>query len=1075
MTKFSLIAVAAVAILVLALSITLLPDAPSSRFEPGTLAHGSEKSRIMSTPQGHPDLFFEYFRDIRASETGEVEYPVGYRYAEYNKAKAALKTSGGTLNWVERGPGNVGGRTRPILIDPDDPDLHTWWAGSVSGGLWKTINRGLAWQYQSDDLPVMSVTSLAMAESNHNIIYMGTGEGFGNGDGVDGNGIFRSSDKGTTWEHLAATTANADFRHVNRLAVDPANPDVVVAATGEGIFRTTDGGMSWTEVYEGPGRVQDLRVQPGNFDMQIAGANSQGVLYSTDAGLTWQLASVVWIDGFGRIEVAYSPSHPNIAYAATEGPGNATAQLYRSDDGGVSWLPTVGPPTEPDNLSFDWLGVQGWYDNTLAVHPFKPDTVFVGGIHLWRNIVLDATVTVGGPSQFDRGGSESWLSFVNFGGSAFGGTVSYLDPNAIDVVRADYTSIEIRFGQGTQKAHRFWVSETAGTFGNGGSGIPLSQYMYADYVDVPLQVWDTDNNRQLMFSFRDQADNGEFDLIEFFSSEEPGTRNDQSREYMIIHKYDYDPNNPRNIIAQEGGAANGMLYFMWPILPDSSAPWDPANLPGHTLSIGFNFGEAPERSIDKEIDPGFVVHGDQHSLETIPVDPAQGDFWLISANDGGVAWSTNNGRSFQELDRAFAGYNTAQFYGVAKKPGSPIYIAGSQDNGTWRSFGNPNNRRGWIHDIGGDGIETVWHATDPNKIMGTVQFSNIFRTVNGGAGWSESPGMPYDEANGQFFTTLGTSDLAPDNVYTVKRDGVWYSRDFGASWTLTPITEGWVFWGGGKARVSIADPEVVWAGYGLDSSPDRRLHVSKDQGVSFEAVALPTMNQAPETVISGLATHPTESGTAYALFSRYGYPRILETKDYGQTWTDLSSFDATGASTNGFPDVAVHDLVVMPHATNVLWVGTDIGLFKSKSYGKEWNYAHNGLPAVSIWRMKFRDDEVILGTHGRGVWTVPASEIDVAIEEEPGELPSGFSLAQNYPNPFNASTTIHFKVPSEAQVRLTVFDAIGRKVSVLTDRVYPPGEYDLNWNANDFASGVYFYRMESEGKLLGMQKMTLLK
>ena len=165
----------------------------------------------------------------------------------------------------------------------------------------------------------------------------------------------------------------------------------------------------------------------------------------------------------------------------------------------------------------------------------------------------------------------------------------------------------------------------------------------------------------------------------------------------------------------------------------------------------------------------------------------------------------------------------------------------------------------------------------------------------------------------------------------------------------------------------------------------------------------------------------------------------------------------------------------MPHATNVLWVGTDIGLFKSKSYGKEWNYAHNGLPAVSIWRMKFRDDEVILGTHGRGVWTVPASEIDVAIEEEPGELPSGFSLAQNYPNPFNASTTIHFKVPSEAQVRLTVFDAIGRKVSVLTDRVYPPGEYDLNWNANDFASGVYFYRMESEGKLLGMQKMTLLK
>ena len=1067
MNGLKLTSVAVVAILCLSLSITLLPDAPAPDSEPGTLDIRSEKSRMMSSPQGYPDLFFEYFRDIRSSENGEVEYPTGYRYAEYKKAKAALKTSGGTLNWVERGPGNVGGRTRPILVDPDDPDLHTWWVGSVGGGLWKTINRGLAWQYQTDDLPVMSVTSLAMAESNHNIIYMGTGEGFGNIDGVDGNGIFRSTDKGATWEHLAATTANADFRHVNRLAVDPSNPDVVVAATGAGIFRTSDGGMSWTEVYEGPGRVQDLRAQPGNFDMQIAGANSVGILYSADAGLTWQLASVVWNDGFGRLEVAYSLSSPNIAYAATE--GGVSAQLYRSEDGGISWVPTVGTGANPTN----WLGAQGWYDNTLAVHPFKPDTVFVGGILLWRHIVSDETVTVAGPGRFLRGGTESWLSLVNFGASAFGGTVSYLDPDAVEVDVADYTGIEIRFGQGTQKAHRFWVSETAGGFGNGGSGIPLSEYMYGGYDDVPLQVWDTDNNRQLMFSFRDQADDGEFNLIEFFSSEDPGTRDVQSREYMFIHKYDYDANNPRDSIAQDGGLVNGMLYFMWPTLLDSTATWDPNNLPNQTMSIEFKVAEGLERTIDREIDPNILAHVDHHNLVPIPIDPSRGDFWLLNANDGGVALSTDNGRLFRELDRAFAGYNTAQFYGVAKKPGSPVYIAGAQDNGTWRSFGNPNNKRGWISQFGGDGFDTVWHATDPDRVMGSIQFNNIQRSVNGGTSWS--PATQGLTGAGQFITTLASSDMAPNNVYTNTGDGVAYSRNFAETWTMTPITQSWGFHLGGKVRVSIADSNVVWAGYGMDSSPDRRLHVSKDQGVSFEAAALPTMDRAPETIISGLATHPAESGTAYALFSRYGYAKVLETKDYGQTWTDLSSFDSTGASTNGFPDVAVLDLVVMPHATNVLWVGTDIGIFKSKSYGKEWNYAHNGLPAVSVWRMKIRDDEIVLATHGRGVWTVPLGEVDVAIEEEPGELPSGFSLAKNYPNPFNASTTIHFKVPSEAQVRLTVFDAIGRKVSVLTDRVYPPGEYDLNWNANEFASGVYFYRMESEGKLIDMQKMTLLK
>ncbi len=1070
MNGLKLTSVAIMAILLLSLSITLLPDAPTSDLESGTLAIRSEKSKIMSSPQGHPDLYFEHFRDIRASENGEVEYPPGYRYAEYKKAKAALKTSGATLNWVERGPGNVGGRTRPILVDPDDPDLHTWWVGSVSGGLWKTINGGLAWQNQADDLPVMSVTSLAMAESNHNIIYMGTGEGFGNVDAVGGNGIFRSFDKGTTWEHLAATTANANFRHVNRLAVDPANPDVVVAATGAGIFRTSDGGMSWNGVWEGSEVVQDLRAQPGNFDMQIAGVDGQGIFYSTDAGMTWQLASTTWIDGFGRIEVAYSPSHPNIAYAAAE--GGVSAQLYRSDDGGISWVPTVDTNSKPEN----WHRGQGWYNNTLAVHPFKPDTVFVGGIYLWRNILSDVTVSVSGPNAFNPGGTESWLMWVSFqSASAFGGTVSYLNPSAVDVDVADYTGIEIRFGQGSQRAHRFWVSETAGTNGNGGQGIAFSEYMYGGYDDVPLQVWDTDNNRQLMFSFRDQADDGEFNLIEYFTPADPETRDAHSREYIFIHKYDYDANNPRVSIAQDGGVVNGMLYFMWPTLLDSTSTWDPTNLPNQTISIGFSTGEGRERTIDRGIDGNRVTHVDHHNLVPISVDAARGDFWLLNANDGGVAVSTDNGRLFTELDSRYSGYNTAQFYGVAKKPGRSEYIAGAQDNGAWRSSGNPDNRSEWIEQLRGDGIETVWHATDPGKIMGSIQYSYIRRSEDGGLNWKNSPGMRYDTNNGQFLTTLGSSDLAPDNVYTTKRGGVWYSRDFGGSWTLTPITESWGLRSGGKARVSIADPNVVWAGYGMDSSPSRRLHVSKDQGVSFEAASLPTMDQAPETVISGLATHPTEGGTAYALFSRYGYAKVLETKDHGQTWSDLSGFDTTGASTNGFPDVAVYDLVVMPHATNVLWVGTGIGLFKSKSYGRNWKYANNGLPAVAVWRMKIRDEEVVLGTHGRGVWTVPLAEVDVAIEEEPGELPSGFSLAKNYPNPFNASTTIQFKVPSEAQVRLTVFDAVGRKVSVLTDRVYPPGEYDLNWNANNFASGVYFYRMESDGRLIDMQKMTLLK
>ena len=166
----------------------------------------------------------------------------------------------------------------------------------------------------------------------------------------------------------------------------------------------------------------------------------------------------------------------------------------------------------------------------------------------------------------------------------------------------------------------------------------------------------------------------------------------------------------------------------------------------------------------------------------------------------------------------------------------------------------------------------------------------------------------------------------------------------------------------------------------------------------------------------------------------------------------------------------------MPHAPHVLWAATEIGLFKSKSHGNEWNYAHNGLPAVSVWRMKYRDDEIVVATHGRGVWTVPWAEIDISTEDSrPSEVPAEFSLAQNYPNPFNPTTTINFSLPHEASVRLTVFDAIGRRVAVLTDQMYSAGAHELIWDASRHASGIYFYRMEAGGRLIQTQKMTLIK
>lgn len=751
--RLTAVAATAIVLLYLAISFTRAPQ-PSS---------------VLS--EGHPDMYVQYHHDIRASENGENEYPMGYRMTELRKAREASKTPDVKLNWVERGPGNVGGRTRALLLDPDDATLSTWWAGSVTGGLWKTTDGGFSWRPLTDHFPTLAVSTLAMSNRNRNVLYMGTGA---TAERFSGDGIFRSSDRGVTWEHLRATV-NDNFRAVNKVVVHPADENIVMAATEEGIFRSFDGGQSWTAIFS-DSYVQDLRVQPGNYNVQIAAGGYNGIFYSQDAGRTWQsvLSNVDSVDHFRRIELAYSPSDPDIAYAAIE--ASPLEQLYRSDDGGLTWVATVDTTEHPIN----WMHGRGWWNNALAVHPYDPNIVFTGGV-----------------------------------------------------------------------------------------------YLFTSYV----------------------------------SGQSPGP---------------------------------------------------------YIREVLFDIDRPP--------------HVDHHVLMPIPINSSTGDFWILNANDGGVAISKDNGKNYREQDENGAGYNTTQFYGVAKRPGKNVYIAGSQDNGTWRSTVNSGARSEWDKMLYGDGFETLWHATDPSKLLGSVQYSTIYRSVDGGESWTPSPDMFFDRENGQFYTTLAGSDQEPDNVYTTKRDGVYYSRDFGATWNLTPMSEGWVWWSGCTVRVSPVSPNVVWAGCGFDTGPLNTYHVSHDYGESFIPVVLPNRRYAPFARTSGFVPHPTEEGTAYALFSRSRYLKVLELKDYGQTWTDLSQFDYySGKSANGFPDVAVYDLLVMPHSPNTIWVGTEIGVFRSTNSGEQWYYADDGLPAVPVWRMKIRDDQVILGTHGRGVWTVPLSDVDTRV------------------------------------------------------------------------------------------------
>jgi len=953
-----------------------------------------------------PAEFARFHKEIRTAPGASAPaYVPGYRLREYNKAKAAAINRGPSLqatvvSWTERGPSNVPGRTRGLIVDTDDATRNTWFAGSAGGGIWKTTDAGESWTLLTPDLSNMATTTLAMAPSQHDIIYTGTGEGFGNLDGINGNGIFKSTNRGVSWSYLPATSM---FSDVNRLAVDPTNPDILIAATSTGIYRTTNGGTNWTQV-SNLEFIEDLKVNPANFNIQYATQNGVGVLKSIDAGQTWALSNA-GMSPSGRIEIAVSPANPNRVAASAQGglSGNGS-DLYLSNDAGSTWsLVNVTWNSQP----IDFLGGQGWYDNTVVFDPYQADVLYVGGVNVFK-ISLGTDLSVVANYKLTETGTQGFLFLVAFANIQYSFGRLTAGPQAMQ------RNVEVRFGPGiNQMAHRFTVPAGAT------SAVPTLSYSYANYVQVPFQVWEVTNPaspRQLMVSFRDQANNGQFDLVpQNFGTDAAAN----SREYVFINNVDYST-TPSGSITAAGGQEFGLVYSFFPSLATASV-WDPGNLPASTLLIEYTgtlkFASTLITVTDvynqfdgknRFLTFGTDVHPDQHNLVVVPM--SQTTYKMILCNDGGIFVSNTSiapGITQGAWKMSGSGYRTSQFYGADKRPGFDHYFGGTQDNGTWFSEkgGVSSATTSYNFAFGGDGFEVIWNNLDDQKMIGGSQGNNFMRSDNGGLTWhSATQGL--GAGSHPFISKLANSRDAPDRLFTLSSAGVFRSLDFGASWTPILIQDKW-----GSAtslmdvEVSRANANIIWAGSGMvNESPQRNIHLSQDGGLTFA----PTVNP-PTALISGgitkLASHPFEEQTAYVLFSQAGNPKILRTTDLGQNWEDISGFDSGDVSTRGFPDVAVYCLYVRPDDPNILWAGTEIGIVESTDNGLTWSLIA-GFPALSVWDMKGMDDQVVIATHGRGIWTATIDAPQI-VHTPPSIIEFGTSpknqlvLRMNLPEAYN--------------------------------------------------------------------------
>jgi len=766
------------------------------------------------------------------------------------------------------------------------------------------------------------------------------------------------------------------------------------------------------------GRVVDIEFNPLNPNIVYAAAATGGVFKSVDSGLNW---FPIFDDQpcLSIGDIGIDPNNPEIIYVGTgEANGGHNnfpgSGIYKSIDAGTSW---------------EFIGLDSTASiGRIIVDPSNSQRIFVAAVGSY----FAPNPQRGIYKSEDAGLTWDKSLFVSDSTGAIDLVIDRINTNIL------YAAMWERVRRPVLKSETHLYGPTGGIFKSidggkewikleAGNGLPDPNSSQIGRIGLtisksnPSILYATYNDGSSIYGIFKTTDGGEnwFETNKNFSG--------SGGFSWYFGQVRVHPDNPETVFVLDVSLMKST---------NSGAVWD--------LSYGYD---------------GFSqLHVDHHALAFHPANPE----YILSGNDGGINISMDGGVTWSQP----VFLPITQFYeiGLDNNNSERLY-GGTQDNNTIRTLTGIEND--WEKINGGDGFYVLVSSDDPNIIYAESQFGYLSKSTDGGVtffpalnginsddptNWSTPVAMDPDNSDILYYGThtLYRSENAADSWNPVSPQ----LTDFTSETRLGTIT---------TIAVAPTNSNIIYVG-----TDDSHIWVSSDYGNTWEDIS----EELPYRWVTRVVVDPKDENVVYVTFSGLKWadpePRVFRSIDMGKTWTNIS---------NGLPDAPINAFAIDNYNTGVLYLGNDIGAFVSYDKGESWEVLADNLPIVVVNDMKIHPEEnyLALGTHGRGMYKLDLNEVNSTdLSSDP--IPTEFYLSQNYPNPFNASTKIRYSISSSeiSSVQLIVYDVSGREVTILVNQQQKTDNYQVHFDAANYASGIYFYKL-SIGSYTQTKKMILLK